>query len=116
MSAISVIPDIHADPDRLAASPKAAGGGQLAFLGDFIDAGHTVQRPDDRAVLHRVRGLIEDDGACAVMGNHELNAILFHTLGADREPLRKHDAKNRDQHSSFLAQIGEKKLRSQILD
>lgn len=51
-TAYNVIPDIHADPDRLDAT-LARLDGPLAFLGDFIDGknGHG----DDRAVLTRVR-------------------------------------------------------------
>ena len=73
------IPDIHADPQRLRSSLEAAGDGPLTFLGDFIDAGQAVEAPDDRAVLEEVRDLIEAGRARAVMGNHELNAILYHT-------------------------------------
>lgn len=97
----NVIPDIHADPDRLEASLRAVGSGELAFLGDFIDAGKQVAQPDDRAVLTRVRALVEG-GAKAVMGNHELNAILFHH--PDR--LRAHNEKNRAQHRSFIDAFG----------
>ncbi|WP_347268602.1 metallophosphoesterase [Paracoccus sp. (in: a-proteobacteria)] len=97
----NVIPDIHADPARLEGSLQAVGSGQLAFLGDFIDAGKKVSHPDDRTVLTRVRGLVEA-GAKAVMGNHELNAILFHH--PDR--LRAHSEKNRAQHRSFIETFG----------
>lgn len=92
---ITVIPDIHADLQRLEAT-LAAVDGPLAFLGDFIDGG---QGACDRTVLTQVRGLI-DKGAVAVMGNHELNAILFH------RGLRADSDKNRDQHRSFLEAFG----------
>ncbi len=93
---ITVIPDIHADPQRLEAT-LAAKEGPLAFLGDFIDGGG--QGACDRAVLTQVRGLI-DTGAVVVMGNHELNAILFH------RGLRVDNDKNRNQHRSFLEAFG----------
>jgi hypothetical protein len=93
---ITVIPDIHADLQRLEATLGVVDG-PLAFLGDFIDGGG--QGACDRTVLTRVRGLI-DDGAVAVMGNHELNAILFH------RGLRADSDKNRDQHRSFLEAFG----------
>lgn len=96
-----VIPDIHADLSRLEATLAKLDGVPLAFLGDFIDAGKRVARSDDRAVLERVRGLV-DRGAQAVMGNHELNAILFHH--PDR--LRPDIEKNRDQHHSFIEAFG----------
>jgi hypothetical protein len=40
MTRHTVIPDIHADFERLQQSLRhASAGGQVAFLGDFIDAG-----------------------------------------------------------------------------
>lgn len=107
----NVIPDIHADPDRLDRTLRHLGTEQnLAFLGDFIDAGKATQAPDDRAVLHRVRGLVEDKGAVAVMGNHELNAILFHRRilrpDAPDRPMREWSPKNVRQHRSFLEAFG----------
>ncbi len=101
---LTVIPDLHADPDRLARSLSLAEG-QVAFLGDFIDAGRASREADDRSVLTEVRALV-DAGAPAVMGNHELNAILFHRKGPDGDPLRPHVAKNLNQHRSFLAAFG----------
>lgn len=89
---ITVIPDIHADPQRLEAALEVVDS-PLAFLSDFIDGGG--QGACDRTVLTRVRGLI-DKGAVAVMGNHELNAILFH------RGLRADNDKNR----SFLEAFG----------
>ena len=98
-----VIPDLHADPDRLERSLAALGpGGRPAFLGDFID-GKPGEAADDAAVLGRVRGLVEA-GAPAVMGNHELNAVLFHRVEEGR-PLRPRHARNRAQHASFLSRF-----------
>lgn len=98
-----VIPDLHADPERLERSLAALGaGGRPAFLGDFID-GKPGDPADDGAVLGRVRGLVEA-GAPAVMGNHELNAILFHRVEGGR-PLRPRHARNRAQHASFLSRF-----------
>jgi len=102
-----VIPDLHADPDRLEASLRLApAGAHIAFLGDFIDAGRSVPRPDDAGVLDRVMALMETGAADGVMGNHELNALLFHRLGVDGVPLRPRDAKNADQHRSFCTRFG----------
>lgn len=102
-----VIPDLHADPDRLEASLRcAAVGARIAFLGDFIDAGRRVPRADDAAVLDRVMALVEAGVAIGVMGNHELNALLFHRLNANGVPLRPRDAKNVAQHRSFCARFG----------
>jgi hypothetical protein len=40
------------------------------------------------------------------MGNHELNAILFHRRDKKGAPLRRHSSKNVSQHASFLDNIG----------
>lgn len=106
MKHIDIIPDLHADPKRMASALQISDGRPLAFLGDFIDAGHKTAAPDDLAVLERVRGLIDSGDAIAVMGNHELNAILFHRFGPDGAPLRPHLEKNRKQHRSFLDRFG----------
>lgn len=69
MTAHSVIPDIHADIDRLHASLKhTSRDGKALFLGDFIDAGKDVATAEDAKVLAQVRSLIEGDRALAVMG------------------------------------------------
>lgn len=98
-----VIPDLHADPVRLEDTLTLLGeDAQPAFLGDFIDG--KANAADDETVLVRTRALI-DAGAPAVMGNHELNAILFHTFDAGG-PLRAHDDKNLRQHASFIDRFG----------
>lgn len=99
----TVIPDIHADSKRLEASLAVAQHDRIAFLGDFIDgySGH-----DDHAVLTRVRALVEEGRAVAVMGNHELNAILFHRADRNGRPLRARCEKNRKQHASFIDRFG----------
>jgi hypothetical protein len=106
MTSLTVIPDIHADLGRLHASLDAAYGSNIAFLGDFIDAGNSVDMPDDASVLREVRSLVDNQGALAVMGNHELNAILFHRRDKKGAPLRRHSSKNVSQHASFLDDIG----------
>ena len=42
------------------------GHSQLVFLGDLIDRGE-----DSRAVLERVKGLVDQEGAICLSGNHE---------------------------------------------
>lgn len=107
MIPLTIIPDIHADADRLrrcvAAAPPA---GKLAFLGDLIDAGPDVSHPADLVVLQEVRGLVDGARAQVVMGNHELNAILFHRVGRDNAPLRSRSEKNAKQHRSFCGAFG----------
>ncbi len=114
MTKYAIIPDLHADHQRLKDSLKAADNTPIAFLGDFIDAGN-VESEDDEAVLNEVRSLVDSNCAVAVMGNHELNAILFH-MGDDLKPLRPHsvDQKplrsqsddHRKQHRSFIDKFG----------
>lgn len=106
MTSLTVIPDIHADLARLYASLDAAHGSNIAFLGDFIDAGNSTEMRDDESVLRKVRSLVDNQGALAVMGNHELNSILFHRRNKKGAPLRHHSSKNVTQHASFLDEIG----------
>ena len=106
--AIDIIPDLHADPERLARTLDRVGTQtRLAFLGDFIDAPEQAHgSADDAGVLERVRDLVERDRAIAIMGNHELNAILFHRTRGDGAPMRARDDKNCAQHKSFLDRFG----------
>ncbi|MBU44926.1 MAG: hypothetical protein CMN76_17025 [Spirochaetaceae bacterium] len=67
------------------------------FVGDFIDRG-----PDSRGVVRLVREMIETDAALAVMGNHEWNALQYHTRGPDHQYLRERNEKNRKQHAQTL--------------
>ena len=76
---------------------------QVIFLGDFVDRG-----PDQRGVLEIVRPMIDGGAALSVMGNHEFNAIAYHTLDPDDHSchLRVHTEKNRKQHEVFLEVFG----------
>lgn len=120
-----IIPDIHAQSGKLRAllgklgyrfisgswRPPAADR-KIVFLGDFIDRG-----PDNSGVLEIVRRLLDADLALAVMGNHELNAIHFHTLDADTgQPLRQRSPKNMRQHESFLSEfpIGDRRTQDAL--
>lgn len=81
---------LHSEPDR-----------QIVFLGDFIDRG-----PENASVIRIVRELMDAGRAQAIMGNHELNALHYHTVDPDTgEALRVHDQDNRDQHQSFLKEF-----------
>ena len=74
----------------------------VIFLGDFIDRG-----PEQREVLSIARGMCEAGSACAVLGNHEFNAIAWAALDARGNPLREHSEKNRRQYEEFLRQLNE---------
>lgn len=75
---------------------------KVIFLGDFIDRG-----PKIRAVLEIVQGMVKSKGALAVMGNHELNALAFHSEDPQSQGqfLRKHSEKNISQHNETLKQL-----------
>jgi hypothetical protein len=71
----------------------------VIFLGDFIDRG-----PRQREAVNIARAMVRRGTALAVMGNHELNALAYHTSDPHRpgDYLRPHTAKNREQHRVFL--------------
>ncbi|MCH7727795.1 MAG: metallophosphoesterase, partial [Planctomycetes bacterium] len=72
------------------------------FVGDFIDRG-----PQICEVLRLVRSMHESSSALAVMGNHEFNALAYHTpdpTNPDRH-LRDHSEKNTNQHAATLSQV-----------
>lgn len=109
-----IIPDIHADIERLTHTLSTLGyvagreswthpeGRIAAFLGDFIDMGCT-----NRSVLTLVRAMRDQGRAVAIMGNHELNALLYHGRGVNADGtedgyMRAHSAKNTSQHQTFL--------------
>jgi len=74
---------------------------QVIFVGDFIDRG-----PQIRETLQLVRAMCEDGSALAVMGNHEYNAICYHTPNAIRGGyFRDHSEKNTQQHRQTLEQF-----------
>lgn len=91
----TIVPDIHADWKWLDASLSTAAGIRPAFLGDFTNADKDPDKPHKRRVLDRVCGLVDGGKANAALGDHELNAILFHRQGADGLPLRAHSKKTR---------------------
>ena len=103
----TVVPDIHADLERLNWSIAKANGSKMIFLGDLIDAGKLVTKPNDLGVLEQVSQLINDGQAACILGNHELNAILFHRRSfASNTPLRSHSKQNTKQHKSFIELFG----------
>ncbi len=75
------------------------------FLGDFIDHG-----PDSRQVLEIVRPMVEERAALAILGNHEFNAVCYHTPDGRGGFLRTHNGetgkKNRAQREATLASFG----------
>ena len=88
------------------------------FVGDFIDRG-----PRQLESVMTVRRMVEAGSAQAVMGNHEFNAIAWHTPDPAHpgEYLRpRHGAlgeRNRKQHAEFLKEFeGDPALHQQTID
>ena len=107
-----LIGDVHGHADQLEALLNKLGYERIngvyrhserkvIFLGDYIDRG-----PNNPEALRLVRGMVEEAGAIALMGNHEFNALAFNTLRADgRGYLRAHSIKNIKQHAATLLQF-----------
>lgn len=118
-----IIPDIHGDYFKLKKILVSLGyefntngwshpGGRKAvFLGDFIDGGI-----DNFIIVNNVKEMVDNGNAFAIMGNHEFNAILYHTRGDTEEYLRPHSDKNTSQHKNFLKELplGSKEAESVI--
>ncbi|NBW42087.1 hypothetical protein EBR25_14020 [bacterium] len=109
-----IIGDIHGYADELEALLKKMGYEDHSgcyrhpertaiFVGDLIDRG-----PKIREVLDIVRPMVESEAALIVMGNHEFNALAYHTSDPDSEGqfLREHSDKNTHQHQATLDQVG----------
>ena len=117
-----LIGDIHGHADALEQLLKTLGYARqkgvyrhpdrrVIFLGDFIDRG-----PKIRETLEIVRPMIDSEAALAVMGNHELNALAFHTPDPTKpgEHLRPHNEKNSHQHAETMRQIPAGELTSYV--
>ncbi|MDO8777974.1 MAG: metallophosphoesterase [Burkholderiaceae bacterium] len=129
--AYDIIGDIHGQADKLHGLLTHLGYRQqrgaylhpsrtAIFVGDFIDCG-----PLQIDSVMTVRRMVDAGSALAVMGNHEFNAIAWHTQDpadeAKGEYLRPHagelGAKNRKQHQAFLAEVEDTPvLHKQIID
>lgn len=84
------------------------------FVGDLIDRG-----PEQVEVYQLVRKMVEHGSAQIVMGNHELNAVLWRIRNPNHPKyfLRPHTESNFKQHQAFLRQVVEhSKLHKEILE
>jgi hypothetical protein len=110
-----IIGDIHGRFDKLDALLRHIGyskdgpsfvpppGHRAIFLGDLIDPKPGYTHPGGvRATLLAVRTMVEQGHAQVVMGNHELNAICFHTRAPSGRPLRMHGSRNVSTHQGTL--------------
>jgi hypothetical protein len=74
---------------------------KVVFVGDFIDRGLQI-----RETLQIVKGMCDNGTAEAVMGNHEYNAILFHTKNKKNGGYyRDHSFKEINHHFDTLKQF-----------
>ncbi len=76
---------------------------QALFLGDIIDRG-----PRIRESLHLVHDMVEAGFARCIMGNHEFNALGWHTpgpAGSGRQYVREHTDRQLRQISDTLNQF-----------
>ena len=117
-----IIGDIHGEADALLRLLKKLGytlvdgcwqhpSRQVIFLGDFIDRG-----PEQKRVLETVMPMVRSGNALAVMGNHEFNALAFHTPDGEGGWLRPHTEKNTDQHQAFLDEYEDPDELNTVLD
>ena len=109
-----IIGDIHGQADKLVNLLEKMGytlhgkvwnhpSRQVIFVGDFIDRG--LQQLETVKIA---RSMVNAGAALAVLGNHELNAIAWHTPHPERqgEYLRSHlRPNNRHQHEAFLNEV-----------
>ena len=105
-----IIGDIHGHADELKellqklgysstnGAYKHPNNRKVVFLGDYIDRG-----PKIRETLHIVKDMCDAGNAYAIMGNHEFNAICFHTLDSENGGYyRKHGISEIIQHIKTL--------------
>jgi hypothetical protein len=59
------------------------------FVGDFVNRG-----PEIRKTIRIVRKMVENGNALAIIGNHEINAIIYYLKDKDGLPLIKSPGKN----------------------
>jgi len=110
-----IIADIHGRYDKLANlmerlgyQPAAVGfippaGHRALFLGDLIDTKPGHPFPGGiRATLRAVKAMCDRGHALCLMGNHEWNAILFHSANPDGEPLKENSPRNTRTHQGTL--------------
>ena len=123
-----IIGDIHGQADKLHALLARLGYVQSSgayrkpdhtavFVGDFIDRG-----PQQVDSVMTVRRMVDAGTALAIMGNHEFNAMAWHTADPLQpgEYLRPHKGpwgeSNRRQHAAFLAEVeGKPALHAELI-
>ena len=108
-----MVGDVHGHADKLVGLLRAMGYTerdgvwrhpvrQVVFVGDLVDRG-----PRQVETVRIARAMVEAGTARIVVGNHEFNAIAFHTPDPDRpgEFLRPHSERHLSQHAAFIEQV-----------
>ncbi|NQX02662.1 hypothetical protein HQ447_18540 [bacterium] len=110
-----IIADIHGRYDKLEKLMERLGyagkdgsfvpppGHRALFLGDIIDTkpGYPLVGGVS-ATLRAVKSMCDAGHALCLMGNHELNAILYHTNAPDHGPLKENSTHNTRTHQGTL--------------
>ena len=117
-----IIGDIHGYADELVELLERLGYREIngifrhsnrfvIYCGDFIDRG-----PQISDVLKISRSMVEGGSAQAVMGNHEFNAIAFHTERLEQPGtyFRQHTAHNIRQHAATTQQLTQSELQNAL--
>ena len=107
-----IIGDVHGHAEALEALLKRHGyapNGRgyrhpertVIFLGDLIDRG-----PQIRRTVEIARSMVDAGDATVIMGNHEFNALCYHTPDPNNpgQYLRPHTTTNNEQHEKTLAE------------
>ncbi|PAY17453.1 diadenosine tetraphosphatase [Rhodopirellula sp. SM50] len=113
MPAYDIIGDIHGHAEELKSlleylGYRRHGAGyrrsdrQLVFVGDFIDRGPAIAE-----VIAIARATVDAGDGFAAMGNHEYNAIAYHTerMPGNEDWFRPRIPKNKAQHQASLDQL-----------
>lgn len=62
---------------------------KVIFVGDFINRG-----PEIRKTIRIIRTMVENGNALAILGNHEINAIIYYLKIKKGDPMVKSPSKN----------------------
>lgn len=122
MPAYDIIGDIHGHAEELKRLLEKLGYERhgagyrhpdraLVFVGDFIDRGPAIAE-----VIAIARATVDAGDGFAVMGNHEYNAIAFHTAvpGEKDSWFRERSNKNMTQHQATLDQLSPNEMADAI--
>ena len=123
--ALDIIGDVHGHAEALVSLLTRLGyreregafrhaDRKAVFVGDLIDRGSQQLRTVDT-----VRRMVDAGAARCLMGNHEYNAIGWHTPDPwhPGDFLRRHDHDHRNQHHAFLAEVdGKPQLHDELVD